>query len=599
MTQQWTRFILVAVGMTVAIAARPAVAQNALGDGRALERDLRVGGKGNEPRRSLRKEAEFRNAIVTGNAGGGKSFRGNAGYSSASDFRGRTADDSTFAFRRDSMASSGLSTSVRGADSVQYQYTYSVGNTGTLSRLTGQALGEKGLMTTSAKRQVDTRSQDIGRGALRSPSLFSANRDLRPTLMGYSKSARGIEAVTASPLLGIKYSPEDDAPVKSRAIDTSAAVDSAALARPSYVSTMEPIRRRLETFAGTGVVQVDGRGNFEPAKPATEPKVGPGETSGVQETGGSSAGGESKESPDSQEKSQKPEWQVRLDELSLRLGARSDQTDAQEREKAAAERTARRQAALTTDPQKVDDKPAGETKPTKAADYVPGSWREKERSKQEAEEGKAIGIDERTIELIRRAGGTASTFGFGETSDTEPFQLHMRIGQLLLQNEKYFDAEERFARALTYQPGDEMAQVARIHSQIGAGVHLSAALNLHALFINRPELIGVRYQGGTIPTLPRLKVQADQLRQRVDYSTERGLEPPRDAALLLAYVGFQAYQPEDVRKGLDACLVRADEKERVMVELLRSIWLNPHPDSGQPFEAPAAEPVPAAPSDSK
>ena len=64
---------------------------------------------------------------------------------------------------------------------------------------------------------------------------------------------------------------------------------------------------------------------------------------------------------------------------------------------------------------------------------------------------------------------------------------------------RFFDAEERFTAALSVRQGDPMAAVGRIHSQLGAGMFLSAAINLRGLLVAHPELAGVKYVPALLP----------------------------------------------------------------------------------------------------
>src|SRR5690242_13610043 len=72
--------------------ASPAIAQ--IGTGRALDRNLQRGSGGVNPRsNSYADELRFRNAVVTGNAPGGFSFRGDVGYRAAGEFSSRLGSD--------------------------------------------------------------------------------------------------------------------------------------------------------------------------------------------------------------------------------------------------------------------------------------------------------------------------------------------------------------------------------------------------------------------------------------------------------------------------------------------------------------------------
>src|SRR5690606_2294464 len=75
----------------------------------------------------LAAEMRFRNAVVTGNAPGGLSFRGDVGYRAAGEFTGRLGADDTFSFRRDTVYSGLGGMGLRGTDSLQYQFALTTG----------------------------------------------------------------------------------------------------------------------------------------------------------------------------------------------------------------------------------------------------------------------------------------------------------------------------------------------------------------------------------------------------------------------------------------------------------------------------------------
>ncbi len=561
--------ILILVAGLLAILPQVAVAQNALGDGRGLEKDMRKGGTGNTPRKNFREEVARRNALVTGQIGGGKAFRGSVGYAAPTDFRGATAGDSTFAFRRDSMSSKTVTSSVRGTDSLRYQYTFSTGNARSLDRLTDKPIDASisGASSDNAERRgLVTPDQ----GALRSTSLYSANRDLRPAFVGYRQAQGGVETIAASSLLGVKYIPaaetKRERPANSAAAGSAAAI-SAQATPANYRSAYEGVKTKLDLFAGA----------TKPTKPATETPTEPTkpvEPANPDPTALPTPGDAAVDQP------QKPEWRSRLDELSERFGSTE---------------------VKASTPDDADLMHATDRKPT---EYVPGSWRNAVKNRDDARDQPKLEIDERTLGIIRAAGGTLGKLGFGEGIIDDPFELHMRQGQRLLQDGVYFSAEERFSRALSYKAGDPMAMVGRIHAQIGAGLHVSAALNLQELLINHPELIAVRYIGGSIPSVPRLKTQADSLRERLDDARRMGVELNRETALLLAYVGYQAELTADIAPSLDAYERGGSTAEQNLAVVLREIWLKPpaaplapiEPPAEAPIEQPAPTPAPQEPS---
>lgn len=570
--------ILILVAGLLAILPQVAVAQNALGDGRGLEKDMRKGGTGNTPRKNFREEVARRNALVTGQIGGGKAFQGSVGYTAPTDFRGATAGDSSFAFRRDSMSSKTVASAVRGTDSLRYQYMFSTGNARSLDRLTDKPIDASisGASSDNAERRgLVTPDQ----GALRSTSLYSANRDLRPAFVGYRQARGGVETIAASSLLGVKYIPATETkrerPANSAAAGSAAPI-SAQATPVNYRSAYEGVKTKLDLFAGNPAAKPATESPTEPTKPVEPANPDPAnpDPANPDPAAAPAPGDAASVEP------AKPEWRSRLDELSERFGSTE---------------------VKTSTPDDADLMHATDRKPT---EYVPGSWRTAVKNRGDARDQPKLEIDERTLGIIRAAGGTLGKLGFGEGVIDDPFELHMRQGQRLLQDGVYFSAEERFSRALSYKAGDPMAMVGRIHAQIGAGLHVSAALNLQELLVNHPELIAVRYIGGSIPSVPRLKTQADSLRERLDDARRMGVDPNRETALLLAYLGYQAELTADIAPSLDAYEHGGSTAEQNLAVVLREIWLKPpatplapiEPPAEAPVEQPAPAPAPQEPS---
>ncbi|MDX1564707.1 MAG: hypothetical protein R3236_04830, partial [Phycisphaeraceae bacterium] len=81
-------------------------AQNALGGGRALDANLRVGSGGYNPGAEADEPVpgRYADAVITGNVGGLHRFRGRIGYRASGDFSGSTASDRTFRFNLRSLS---------------------------------------------------------------------------------------------------------------------------------------------------------------------------------------------------------------------------------------------------------------------------------------------------------------------------------------------------------------------------------------------------------------------------------------------------------------------------------------------------------------
>jgi hypothetical protein len=186
------------------------------------------------------------------------------------------------------------------------------------------------------------------------------------------------------------------------------------------------------------------------------------------------------------------------------------------------------------------------------------------------------------IDLIRRSRAQANTFIDPATGKRDFFAEHMATGEKLLGEERYFDAEERFALALSIKPGDVNAQAARIHAQMGAGLYLSAAFNLRSLLTANPEVAAIRFTGATVPNAERLASLAADLRGKIAVADARKEDPLASDGLMLAYIGHQVQNTVLVREGLDVmkrgtrskaeqATVTADQS--ALLELLETVWM--------------------------
>jgi hypothetical protein len=62
-----------------------------------------------------------------------------------------------------------------------------------------------------------------------------------------------------------------------------------------------------------------------------------------------------------------------------------------------------------------------------------------------------------------------------------------------------------------------------------------------------------------------------------------------DSGLLLAYIGFQRDNPQDMRQGLDALESQGDGADQRLAEMLRGVWLAENAaDPSEPSMTPDA-----------
>jgi len=139
-------------------------------------------------------------------------------------------------------------------------------------------------------------------------------------------------------------------------------------------------------------------------------------------------------------------------------------------------------------------------------------------------------------------------------------------GQDLLRKGEYFEAERRFTMANDFARGNPLVEVGIAHSQLGAGLYLSAALTLRRLFEAQPVLIDARYSAELLPKDERLEAAKQRLAERID----AGEDAP-SYGLVLAYLGHQLRDQALVEKGLDA--IGGNERLDAQAELLKAIWI--------------------------
>jgi hypothetical protein len=527
---------VVAAAVLAAVSGQ-AVGQTALGDGRGLERDLSGRGIGNVPRADFMAEVRRRNDVVTGNAVGGSSFRGNVGYRSADEFRGSLGSDDLFSFRRDSLGSGAAGTGFRGTSGLQYQYSYSTSNDfggSTLSRSGGSTSASKVhpmVSSAATPRRVSTDTfSGLGDGwntiapklnSLRSTTSFNSTSSFNPSLMGQKTGADGPEWVTSSSLLGIRTAParRSDAPegavnkaVGGERLNQSAGPE----IKTGFEESNRPDEPKSDTVK-TSYSQVlermeaNTKGESAADKPAGEGEKPAGQATGAEPGTGADT----------------PLWESRLQKL------RQQMDDAKASSAAAeAKSQLRRSAELgAADGKQNGARPAA--KPVKAS------------------ESSFITLDPATLEMIRLSGGEVGSYTL-TTAEKDLYSSYMTEGSAALARGRYFDAEEQFARCLSVSPGDPMASAARINAQVGGALFLSAAVNLVALLQEHPELAGVRYTGETMPSPKRLADIAIVLRERIARVQTETATVPQDAAFLMAYVGFQLKDAALLQEGFAA-----------------------------------------------
>ncbi len=565
----------------VLCACGAALGQNALGDGRALDANLHATqGRLNPTAPGINSQLRFNNAVIYGTAPDGKSFRGSVGYRAPNQFEGSVGSDTLYNFKRDSFTSGLASSGVRGSDALRYQFALTTGQyvPGFLAPPTVSVPREGNVATISNSTSSST--------ALRSTSDFYGVRSTRPALVGAKQDEYGAEYVAkASPLLGVSWvktaeSPLGVAPPSTTTVPPGAVPTAPTTPTvpgttppptPATPGTPKPIQTGLsglETSAA-GVGKILDSGAIDTRVPPISLKA----SSELHEQlltrfrdnfGEPNKPGEVGAKPAPEPKSFDEQMKV----LRQRMSGQIEQPE-KPVPKYNADGTRR------FDTPKPGSKPGAkpesnpQTPPTKDnGEKAPGDKQNSDVSPEMAKALKKAG-DTKLEHLIADAPRPGKEHG-----DAEGYRLLMREAEGLMAKSRFFDAEDRFTRAIAAQPRDPMARIGRVHAEIGGGLYLSAVANLRAVFTDSPELVGTRYSPTLLPTESRMQTIVEQL--SIEEKKAESLLG-RESALLMAYVGYQRGDQKLIKQGLDDFDNRVPQGEagledRALLGVVRAAW---------------------------
>lgn len=571
-----TRIKLLLITMVGAAAciASSALAQNALGDGRGLEANTRQGSNGRNYRPpSFEKEVAFRNAIATGNAPGGLSFRGDLGYQAPGEFAGELGSDALYSFRRDSLYSGLAGMGIRGTDALQYQFAMTTGSRVTQNLMGNLSVSRLGGATSASVSggynnpgdaiAVDPLSQlreDSASvsGTLRSTSSYSSMKSLTPELL--SMYPKGIErepyGIVASPLMGLVATPM----TTEQSLRTKA--DLGLPARTSYDDVLNGIRERAKVVLENRKAQLAEDG-MDPSD--NSPDAMPGGTG----------------TPTDPAELQRinDDWiNERIERLQRQVLGLPDLPD----EDSPVEVVVPTES--TSIPSANDGMPIRDPmRPRRKEDAVNTESNEVGGQMVSFDRGQSGGgsmyeVDPETLELIR-GDGKRVTFLVDPTAELRNiYGEHMKAGENLLTQGRYFDAEERFTHALGIRRGDVTAQIGRMHAQIGAGLVVSASVNLQTLMSEHIEIVSRRYEGKLLPDEQRINELITSLRKRAmlderpAYIAAESSRVQVACGLMIAYLGYQIDDQQQMNDGFSVVRRLGTDDDRRLIHLLDTVW---------------------------
>lgn len=576
--------------LAAALAMTPAQGQVQVQNGSALDANQQVG-SGGYNQAGQRVDYRARNLLVTGNVGGGRAFQGSIGYTAAGSFQGSLGSDSLFNYRRDSVFSA------PNAGGFNYRASQ-VGDRVVVTRPSDNLTGYRvtGGNALSSRTAYDPRSGVVtfrqSGGGLVSLSGFNSADKLRNTgsSLGLVQTPTGPISVNASPLTGIRYNPldassapklprpeiEPQTPTDPDAADTDPTKDPAAYTESLRIDgqyrpdlTPEGLAQRtlrkdpLSITLGTQLqsqmaLQLAGQEGNQPS----------GFASSLRER----VFGQ----PADQDPSQPPQAPENpYDKLIADILANAKERAAGPDE--------------TTDPEPVED-----TRP---------QWQQVLEAPEQAVlnakiEAREVAlrismglVDEQgnidyetelpTIEADSELGKLLADLSYDlprvqTLAGDQPNRINKLLsrGELELKAERYIVAENIYRQILREKNDDPLAKAGLVHSQMGAGMIRSAALNLRGLFADHPELIALRYEDNLLPKTERLRWLQNRLQKMIGEDIH-GADP----GLVLAYLGYQLEAKPLIQFGL--AVAEAEAPRDPLMPVIRKIWLEEKDAEGE------------------
>ncbi|MFA9477287.1 hypothetical protein ACERK3_03150 [Phycisphaerales bacterium AB-hyl4] len=572
-----------AAGVLLSGAVDSAEAQQRAGDdGRALDANQQVGGGGVNPQRE-QLDFRLRNDVVTGNVGGGRAFRDGVGYSAPGEFRDATGADDLFQFRRDSFGTGAQPGAPRGTADVGSVYRpYSSPHVARPRLQTGEAhtspwsidgqgalRGDVDLRIRPGRQQLDAFDRvrldgDEGRWLEVSASpLLGVRSDVRPGL----SRMEGREGY--DPWREIQLTPDWDDPLQMREEDweidrslrRSSMLDSRAYQLSTGMGTLEEERNGVSRVSPT--LMLGNQLRSQVLAPERDRRFSEAAERRMDQLE------QRMFDPLQSVRSVEPGEDVYLDLLAAMRERDAERDRGHEPDVEQRDRSVRRDGEEDVDDEAEADDPFA----------LPEVLRRQEEAQRGADDAE---VDPRFDRQRTRAEELLDRLDY----DLPPLETlagrgegranqMLREAEELLRDGRFFDAEAAYREIVVRDVDAPMARVGLAHAQLSAGMIRSAAMNLRTLFEQHPELIAARYDANLLPPADRRDWIAGELRRMMDDDRQA----PFEAALMLAYLGYQQGDEAAIQEGLDA--VAARDEHDGLLHVLRHIWLDEPEQNGE------------------
>lgn len=542
-----------------------------LGGGTSLDRNLQRG-SGGINQRSPVQDFAARNFLVTDSVAGGRGFRGSVGYSAAEDFRGATGGDTSFAFR----ANSALSSTYFLPMSTQDRFGLAQDMGLFEFRRDATPIPITSGNATTARIRLDRSAAAISSGRTfeysAEPTFFAS---------GSNEAGASVEYL-ASPVQGLRIRRADDVLERSglstferarvRRDATDGRIDASNPISP-FISPLFENSRNNEARRDAKIEPtLPGRTTTDPKKPASSyDQI----VQRIVERYGDDPNVRIDANPNAIERAKSE-----LDRLRDAMNGRQS-------------RDSRRSVDPANDPlvdpitglpRKPVAKPTTDGAQDPAVDPTKPEAIESDEDRRKREDEEVKKTVAAAAEALRH-GTTVHDLTPGERARVDEL---VRNGQEFITTGDFFRGERCFDQALELNPDNPLLYAGLAHCQIGAGLHLSAALTLRTLFANHPEMIDTRYDRTLLPNETRMRIGVETLRKRIALGQDAD-----GYGLALAYIGHQLQEKPLITEGLDA--VKGTIENDLLSQLLRQIWLSEpapqDPASEKPAESPKPEPA--------
>ena len=526
----------------------PSQAQNALGDGRALDANMQAGSGGTNPNAPTR-DFSAGNNLVTGNVAGLGYFRDEVGYTAPGEFRDPIGDDDLFRFRAHSLMSS---------PSMASQRNYSVSrNSGvnqenslsvyrSLSGISSQDVQINSTRSKSLAPNNATRSFEGASGLVIKPSVtntatpsFTGTTAIRSDQrrIGFIAQPDGkLLELSASPLLGMRRRE-----IESRRVEL--VTEEQETNTVDHTTNTLPQQNEIGTTTPLGKRILNEIEQYQLGRttPASSQRIGAIKDSLFRPLDTTSA--------------QKPGQEPYLDILNAIQGNwhKTVQTDQNARLNENNYRNTSRSQGLI---------PPSEFQLKKARD----AWMNTQRSIEALATENTPDPNNPAQTLLEKLDFDLPPVATLAATQDERIAALTTQAQQDLQDGRYMNARELYRQILLLNPDTPMAMVGLTHAQLGAGMIRSAQLRLHSLFVRHPEMIAVRYQAHLLPNPQRLQWTSDELMKMIELG-----DNSVEASILLGYLGYQTNSLKLVQYALD--IAAAQDPNNPIILIARRAWL--------------------------